>query len=70
MSESAYQTKLIKKLERMFPGCIIMKNDSTMLEYVIRRCTSLVTSIISERIFCKILNIYLMCLLLKVIFII
>lgn len=27
MSESRYQAKLIRKLERLFPGCIIMKND-------------------------------------------
>lgn len=27
MRESTYQGKLIKKLERMFPGCIIFKND-------------------------------------------
>lgn len=29
MKESAYQAKLIKKLERLFPGCIIDKNDPT-----------------------------------------
>lgn len=29
MRESQYQHKLIKKLERMFPGCFIMKNDSS-----------------------------------------
>lgn len=28
MTESAYQTKLIRKLKRMFPGCEILKNDS------------------------------------------
>jgi len=27
--ESAYQAGLIKKLKRMFPGCIILKNDPT-----------------------------------------
>ncbi len=27
ISEAAYQTKLIKKLERLFPGCHILKND-------------------------------------------
>lgn len=27
MRESVYQTKLIKKLERMLPGCYILKND-------------------------------------------
>lgn len=28
MTENQYQAKLIKKLERMFPGCVILKNDS------------------------------------------
>lgn len=28
MLESEYQGKLIKKLEKMFPGCVILKNDS------------------------------------------
>lgn len=27
MLESEYQAKLIKKLEKMLPGCIILKND-------------------------------------------
>lgn len=27
MTESAYQTKLIRKLKRMFPGCEVLKND-------------------------------------------
>lgn len=27
MLESAYQTRVIKKLRRMFPGCVILKND-------------------------------------------
>lgn len=26
--ENAYQAQLIKKLETMFPGCMILKNDS------------------------------------------
>ncbi len=26
-SEAAYQAKLIKKLEKLFPGCYIRKND-------------------------------------------
>jgi hypothetical protein len=30
MLESIYQGKLIKKLERMFPGIIILKNDSDL----------------------------------------
>lgn len=25
--ETAYQAKLIRKLQRMFPGCFILKND-------------------------------------------
>lgn len=28
MTENAYQTKLIKKLKKMFPDCEILKNDS------------------------------------------
>lgn len=27
MTENAYQAKLIKKLERIFPGIVILKND-------------------------------------------
>jgi len=27
MTENQYQAKLIRKLKRMFPGCIILKND-------------------------------------------
>ena len=27
MTESAYQAKLIRKLKRLFPGCVILKND-------------------------------------------
>jgi hypothetical protein len=27
--ESEFQAKLIKKLERKFPGCVILKNDSS-----------------------------------------
>jgi|SRR5215475_2642245 len=26
--ESKYQAKLIKKLKNLFPGCVVMKNDS------------------------------------------
>ena len=29
MAENRYQAKLIKTLERMFPGCVILKNDSS-----------------------------------------
>lgn len=28
MKESKFQSQLIKKLKNMFPGCVIMKNDS------------------------------------------
>lgn len=28
MLERVYQGRLIKKLKRMFPGCIVLKNDS------------------------------------------
>ena len=27
MTENQYQSKLIRKLERMFPGCVILKQD-------------------------------------------
>jgi hypothetical protein len=27
MNENRYQAKVIKRLERMFPGCVILKND-------------------------------------------
>jgi hypothetical protein len=29
MTENQYQAKLIKKLGAMFPGCVILKNDSS-----------------------------------------
>jgi hypothetical protein len=32
--ENAYQPKLIKKLREMFPGCVILKNDSGYLQGV------------------------------------
>lgn len=28
MLEKKYQAKLLRKLEKMFPGCIILKNDT------------------------------------------
>lgn len=28
MTEAAYQGKLIKKLKQVFPGCVVLKNDS------------------------------------------
>lgn len=32
MSEAAYQRKLIKKLENLFPGCVLLKNDSGYMQ--------------------------------------
>jgi hypothetical protein len=29
VTEAQFQAKLIKKLERRFPGCIVLKNDSS-----------------------------------------
>jgi hypothetical protein len=29
MAENRYQAKLIKRLEHLFPGCLILKNDSS-----------------------------------------
>lgn len=28
MAESAYQARLIRKLRSMFPGCVVLKNDT------------------------------------------
>jgi len=30
--ESPYQAKLIKKIKRMFPGCVVLKNDSNYIQ--------------------------------------
>lgn len=32
MRESQYQSQLIKKLYRMFPGCVIVKNDPRLIQ--------------------------------------
>lgn len=32
MLESAYQARLIRRLRKMFPGCIILKNDTDYLQ--------------------------------------
>lgn len=32
MKESQFQAKLIKRLKEMFPGCIVMKNDSGYIQ--------------------------------------
>lgn len=34
MLERDYQPRLIKKLEKMFPDCVILKNDSSYLQGV------------------------------------
>jgi hypothetical protein len=34
MRENGYQAKLIKKLRNLFPGCMILKNDSGYLQGV------------------------------------
>lgn len=35
MLENAYQAKLIKKLRRAYPGCVILKNDSGYLPGIV-----------------------------------
>lgn len=32
MREADYQAKLIKKINKMIPGCIVLKNDSSYLQ--------------------------------------
>lgn len=32
MLESTYQARLIKRLRRLFPGCVILKNDSGYMQ--------------------------------------
>lgn len=32
MRESSYQSDLIRRLRRMFPGCVILKNDTDYLQ--------------------------------------
>lgn len=32
MTEGDYQSRLIKKLERMFKGCVILKNDTSYIQ--------------------------------------
>ncbi len=32
MLESKFQANLIKKLKKIFPGCIVMKNDSSYIQ--------------------------------------
>jgi len=35
MTESVYQGKLIKKIKRMFPGCVVLKNDEQYLQGIL-----------------------------------
>lgn len=35
MLESEYQAKLIRKLKRKFPGCIILKNDAGYIQGIL-----------------------------------
>jgi hypothetical protein len=35
MIESVYQGKLIKKLKRIFPGCMVLKNDEQYLQGIL-----------------------------------
>lgn len=32
MKENEYQSKLIKKIEKLLPGCLILKNDSNYIQ--------------------------------------
>lgn len=32
MRENTYQRRLIKKLEKQFPGCIVLKNDANHIQ--------------------------------------
>ena len=32
MQERTYQAKIIKRLRAMFPGCVLLKNDSSYLQ--------------------------------------
>ena len=34
MLESKFQTKLIKEIKERFPGCVVLKNDSSYLQGV------------------------------------
>jgi hypothetical protein len=35
VTESQFQAKLIKKLHAMFPGCIVLKNDSMLKQGIL-----------------------------------
>jgi len=32
VTESQYQMKLIRKLKRLFPGCLVLKNDASYVQ--------------------------------------
>lgn len=32
MRESSFQAKLIRKIESIFPGCLVLKNDSSYIQ--------------------------------------
>ena len=34
MNEAQYQSKLIKKIRKLLPGCVILKNDPTYIQGV------------------------------------
>jgi len=35
VTESAYQARLIKKLKKLFPGCVVLKNDPQYLQGIL-----------------------------------
>jgi hypothetical protein len=35
VTENAYQAKLIRKLKRRFPGCLVLKNDAQYLQGIL-----------------------------------
>lgn len=35
MTESEYQGRLIKKLKRIFPGCMVLKNDPNYIQGIL-----------------------------------
>lgn len=35
MTENVYQARLIRKLQRLFPGCVVLKNDPQYLQGIL-----------------------------------
>lgn len=35
MTEAAFQSRLIRKLKRIFPGCVVLKNDANYLQGIL-----------------------------------